>query len=312
MREGQRSTTPRALRRLAVATLVANVGIVVTGGAVRLTGSGLGCPTVPRCTDESLVPTRELGVHGAIEFGNRLLTWVVLLIAVATLVSAVRARRERPGLWKLALGLLLYVPVQAVIGAVTVLTRLNPWVVMLHFLASMPLIALATVLVRRTREGDGPARLVVPALLRRLAVAQLAVLGVVLYLGTVVTASGPHAGDRTARRTGLDLETVAQLHVDAVMVLVGLSVALLVAFLAVKAPPQVIRAASAFVAVELVQAALGFVQYVTDLPTVLVGLHMLGAALLVVAGTAVVLACRERAVAPQKVPAPRSAPALRA
>ena len=148
--EGQWSTAP-SLRRLAVASLVANVGIVVTGGAVRLTGSGLGCPTVPRCTEDSLVATRELGVHGAIEFGNRLLTWVVLLIAVATLVSAVRARGQRPGLWKLALALLLYVPLQAVIGAVTVLTHLNPWVVMLHFLASMPLIALATVLVRRTR-----------------------------------------------------------------------------------------------------------------------------------------------------------------
>ena len=151
-----------------------------------------------------------------------------------------------------------------------------------------------------------------PVLLRRLAAAQLAVLGAVLYLGTVVTASGPHAGDRTARRTGLDLETVAQLHVDAVMVLVGLSIALLVAFLAVKAPSQVTRAASAFVAVELAQAALGFVQYVTDLPVVLVGLHMLGAALLVVAGTTVVLACRERVEAPRGVPAPRSAPALRA
>jgi cytochrome c oxidase assembly protein subunit 15 len=251
-------------------------------------------------------------VHGAIEFGNRVLTWVLLGIILATVVAAVRARAQRPGLWKLTVALLLYVPLQAVIGAVTVLTHLNPWVVMLHFLASMPLIGLSVLLVRRTREGDAPPRLVVPRMLRTLAVAQLAVLGVVLYLGTVVTASGPHAGDRTARRTGLDLESVAQAHVDAVMLLLGLSVGLLVALRAVGAPQRATRAAAVFVGVEVLQGVVGFAQYFSDLPVLLVGLHMLGAALLAAAGTDVVLACRVRAGVAGPLPAPRTGEVLRA
>jgi cytochrome c oxidase assembly protein subunit 15 len=295
----------RTVRRLAIASVLANILIVVTGGAVRLTGSGLGCPTWPTCTDASWTPTSEYGIHGAVEFGNRLLTYVLGAVALATLVAAYRMRPARRDVRRLALALFLGIPAQAVLGGITVLTGLNPWTVMLHFSVSMVLIGLATVLVRRVGEGDEPARPVVSPLLRRLALAQLAVLAVVVYLGTVVTGSGPHAGDTKARRTGLDPETVSQFHADAVFVLVGLTIGLLVALRATDAPRAATRAVVVLLGLELAQGLIGYVQYFTDLPVVLVGLHMLGASVLVVAAVRVVLACRERGDRPV-VPAPRA------
>jgi cytochrome c oxidase assembly protein subunit 15 len=196
--------SPTQLRGFAIASLVANIAIVVTGGAVRLTSSGLGCPSWPTCTPDSLVPTSEYGVHGLIEYGNRILTFVVASVVLATLVAAYRARPPRRDVRRLALVLFLGIPSQGVIGGITVLTHLNPWTVMGHFLLSMVLVGLATVLVRRAGEGDDPPRVVVHPVLRRLALALLGVVAVVLSLGTVVTGSGPHAGDETARRTGLD------------------------------------------------------------------------------------------------------------
>lgn len=288
----------RTVRGLAVASLVSQVGIVVTGGAVRLTGSGLGCPTFPRCTEDSFVNTPEYGVHGFIEFGNRLLTFVLAAIALATLVAVWRMRPRRRDLVVPAVLLFLGIPVQALIGGVTVLTQLNPWVVMLHFVASAALIGIATVLVRRTREPAGPVRPVgggeAGVWLRRLAWVIVAVSYVVVYLGTIVTGSGPHAGDEGAQRTGLDAESVSQLHVDAVMLLLGLSVAAWFAAKAAGSPGQVARAAAVLVAVELAQGVVGFVQYFTGLPVVLVALHMLGACLLVVAAVALLLSTRER------------------
>jgi heme a synthase len=292
--DGVLRPTPGQLRGFAVAALIANITIVLTGGAVRLTSSGLGCPSWPTCTPDSLVPTPEHGIHGVIEYGNRILTFVVAMVMLATLVAAFRARPPRRDVRRLALALFLGVPAQGVIGGITVLTRLNPWAVMAHFLLSMVLVGLATVLVRRTAEGDDPPRLLVPPALHRLALAILGVVAVVLLLGTVVTGSGPHAGDRTARRTGLDPETVSQLHADAVFLLVGLSVALAVALAATGAPAPVRRAAAALVAVELAQGTVGFVQYATGLPIGLVGLHLLGAALIVVTAVRNVLAMRDR------------------
>jgi cytochrome c oxidase assembly protein subunit 15 len=296
----------RTVRRLAIASVLANILIVVTGGAVRLTGSGLGCPTWPTCTDASWTPTSEYGIHGAVEFGNRLLTYVLGAVALATLVAAYRMRPARRDVRRLALGLFVGIPAQAVLGGITVLTDLNPWTVMLHFSVSMVLIGLATVLFHRLGEGDDPARAVVLPLLRRLAIAQLGVLAVVVYLGTVVTGSGPHAGDVDARRTGLDPETVSQVHADAVFVLLGLTVALLVALRATSAPVAATRAVAILLTLEISQGLIGYVQYATGLPEVLVALHMLGASLLVIAAVHVVLACRERGAAPV-VPAPRAA-----
>ncbi|MFE7873841.1 heme A synthase [Micromonospora humida] len=281
------------LRRLAYASIVANVAIVVTGGAVRLTASGLGCPTWPRCTDASYTTTAEMGVHGVIEFGNRLLTFAVGAIALATLLAVLAHRPRRAGLTGLSVAVFLGIPAQAVIGGITVLTNLNPWVVGLHFLASMAVIAAAYALWRRIVDPDGPVVPVVPGPLRTLARLTTAVSVAVLVVGTWVTGSGPHAGDHGAARNGLDPETISQVHADGVFLLIGLSVALVLAFRAVGATGPA-RAALVLVAVELGQGLIGFVQYFTHLPGVLVAAHMLGSCLVLLATLAVLWSTRER------------------
>ncbi|SCF06239.1 cytochrome c oxidase assembly protein subunit 15 [Micromonospora purpureochromogenes] len=291
------------LRRLAYASIVANVAIVVTGGAVRLTASGLGCPTWPRCTDESYHTTAEMGVHGVIEFGNRLLTFAVGLIALATVLAVLAYRPRRKGLLGLAVAVFLGIPAQAVIGGITVLTNLNPWVVGLHFLASTAVIAAAYALWRRIKDPDGPAVAVVPGPLRTLAALTTVVSVAVLVVGTWVTGSGPHAGDGGAARNGLDPEQISQVHADAVFLLLGLSVALIFAFRGVGAAGPA-RAAVVLVAVELGQGVIGFVQYFTDLPALLVGAHMLGSCLVLLATLSVLWSTRERRPAP--VPATTS------
>ncbi len=291
-----------ALRRWAIASLIAQIGIVVTGGAVRLTGSGLGCPTFPSCTDESLVNTPELGIHGVVEFGNRTLTFVVGALALAVLIAALRAQPRRRSVVRLAAIVLLGVPAQALIGGVTVLTDLNPWVVMLHFMCSAVLIGVATALVRRIDEGDEAPRPVAGPWLRVHGAAVLVVAYVVLYLGTIVTGTGPHAGDPDSPRTGLDLEAVSQLHVDGVFLLLGLSVGFYLFARGVGAPQRTVRAALVLLAVEVSQGLVGAVQYATDLPQLLVGVHMLGAALLAAAATDVWLSTRDRGLPPALEP----------
>jgi cytochrome c oxidase assembly protein subunit 15 len=268
--------------RLALANAVANGAIVVTGGAVRLTGSGLGCPTWPRCTSESFVATPELAGHGVIEFGNRLLTFVLAAVAIATVVAVWRSGRR--DLRPLAVLTFLGIPAQALLGGITVLTGLDPWTVAAHFLVSIVLIALATVLWLRSREpGVGQPLLRRPLAL--LVAGTAAVTGVVLVLGTLVTGSGPHSGDvdandvPTGDRMGFDVELISQLHADAVFLLVGLTVALLVSLYATDAPGRVKRAARDLLIVQLAQGVVGYVQYFTDLPVALVLLHMLGAVL---------------------------------
>jgi cytochrome c oxidase assembly protein subunit 15 len=277
--------------RLAWASLVANIAIVVTGGAVRLTGSGLGCPSWPRCTEASaqepgsFVPHAELGAHGVIEFGNRMLTFVLVAVAITTLVAAWRLRPARRSLRRLALLLALGIPAQALIGGVTVLTDLNPWIVAGHLLVSMALISLAVVMIRRVGEGDGPALQVLARPGVVLVRMTYVLTWIVLYLGTVVTGSGPHAGDADAPRNGLDPQAMSQLHADGVFLLVGLTVGCLAVARAVGAPAAVVRAAAVLLGVELVQGTIGFVQYVSDLPEALVAAHLLGAAVLVAAAT---------------------------
>jgi cytochrome c oxidase assembly protein subunit 15 len=262
---------------VALANAIANGAIVVTGGAVRLTGSGLGCPTWPRCTDTSLVVTRELAGHGLVEFGNRMLTFVLTAVAIATVVVVFRSVRR--DLRRLAVLSLLGIPAQALLGGVTVLTGLNPWTVAAHFLVSMVLVGLATVLWLRSREpGVGQPLLRRPFVLLVSGIA--AVTAVVLVLGTVVTGSGPHSGDPRAGRTGFDPELVSQLHADVVFLLVGLTVALLVALYAIDSPARVRRAARDLLIVQLAQGLVGYVQYFTDLPIALVLVHMLGAVLI--------------------------------
>ncbi len=296
----------RFVRPLAWATLIANIVLVVTGGAVRLTGSGLGCPTWPRCTEESYVPHGELTLHAAIEFGNRMLTFVLVAVAVATFVSAWQTGSRR--LRRLALLLALGIPAQAVIGGITVLTDLNPWVVSFHLLCSLAIIGLAVRFLQVIDRPDAPA---VRGPVVGLAWAMLAATWVVLYLGTVVTGSGPHAGDLDTERNGLDPLQLSQLHADAVFLLLGLTLGLLAAVHETRpgsAGSEARRAVALLLGLELAQGAVGFVQYATDLPEILVGVHMLGAALISASATWALLAVRHPALRHpmlrERVPAP--------
>lgn len=278
----------RLLWPLAIANLFANIGIVVTGGAVRLTASGLGCPEWPRCTDSSYTPHDELGLHGAIEFGNRMLTFALAAVALLTFLAAWRAGHRRATRLSFLIG--LYVPAQAIIGGITVLTDLNPWVVAFHFLSSMVIIGLCVMLLDTLR---GPDRAEAPDGVRRLAWLVFAVGWLVLYLGTVVTGSGPHAGDLDAKRNGLDPQVMSHVHASAVYLLLALTLGLVVQAIRTRSE-QVRRAAGALLLLELAQGAVGFVQYFLDLPVGLVALHMLGAALTAAALAWIVLWSRPR------------------
>jgi cytochrome c oxidase assembly protein subunit 15 len=223
------------------------------------------------------VATPELAGHGVIEFGNRLLTFALTAVAIATVVVVFRSvRRDLRAL--AAIGF-LGIPAQALLGGITVLTGLNPWTVAAHFLLSMVLVAVATILWLRSREpGVGQPLLRRPFVLLVTGIA--AATAVVLVIGTVVTGSGPHSGDPEAGRTGFDPELVSQLHADVVFLLIGLTVALLVALYAIDSPARVRRATRDLLVIELAQGVIGYVQYFTDLPVALVLLHMLGAVLI--------------------------------
>ena len=298
---------PIWLRRMAIASLVANIAIVVTGGAVRLTGSGLGCPTWPRCTDDSFVARPELGTHGLIEYGNRLLTFVLVAVAVATLAVVWRHRPIRPRSRMFALLLFLGIPAQAVLGGITVLTDLNPWIVAGHLMLSMVLIALSVLLLRAVSGDASPTHTAgtadtaasgLPTAAVSLAWLVYLLVWAVLYAGTVVTGSGPHAGDADAPRNGLDPAAMSQLHADLVLLLLGLTVGLVLALRALGAPAGVLRAAQWLLGIELAQGLVGAVQYATDLPLLLVGAHLLGAAVLVAVATWALLSVRELAGRP--------------
>ncbi len=283
----------RPLRVALLVNLAAQIGIVLTGGLVRLTGSGLGCPTWPQCVPGSYTPVVEQpqGWHKDIEFGNRMLTFVVGVAAITALVLVWRfVRRSGAPRRLLVLGAapLLGVVAQAVLGGVTVLTGLSPATVAAHFLLSMVLVAASTVLYLAVVAPAGPAP--VRREIVRLGWGIAALAAVVLVLGTVVTGSGPHSGDaERPARFGFDPGTVSWLHADAVWLFVGLVVALVVA-LRLSSAPVASRRAVALLVVTLLQGAVGYVQYATDLPIALVAVHMLGAASLVVAVTAVVVA----------------------
>lgn len=295
---GWRERTAQWLFGLSVANLVANVAIILTGGAVRLTGSGLGCPTWPRCTDDSYVPHPELGIHGAIEFGNRMLTFVLVAVVVSCWVAALGHRAMtgagRPA--RLATVIALGVPAQAVIGGISVRTDLNPWVVALHLLVSLAMVALCVALLAEVKStwfprstGDS---------LHGLVQATYALVWLALYLGTVVTGSGPHAGDASVRRNGLDSAVVSHIHAAAVYTLVA--VTLLVVVLARRRGDRILmRAAGALLLVELAQGVVGVLQVQTGLPTLLVGLHLLGAALTIAAATRLLITAEQKTAAPE-------------
>ncbi len=277
---------PSLVRPILVANLVGEVAIVLTGGVVRLTGSGLGCPTWPECVPGSFnpVPEQAQGFHKLIEFGNRSLTGVVGVLALLALYAVWTHLPPRRPLHVVSLGIVAGVVVQAVVGGLAVRSTLNPATVAFHFLLSMVMVALATMLLRGAEDDvPAPRELLVSALVARLGWVTAAVAAVVLVLGTVVTGSGPHSGDAAQpARTGFDPQTVSWLHADVVMLFLGLVVAML---LAVRLTSDSARARATWrtvLLVTLAQGLVGYLQYFTRLPEVLVAVHMLGATLLVV------------------------------
>ncbi|WP_079084622.1 COX15/CtaA family protein [Streptomyces dysideae] len=286
---------PRTVQRAALAALVMSVVIVVTGGAVRLTGSGLGCPTWPKCTADSLTATSEMGLHGAIEFGNRMLTYV-LCAAVGWAIIAARSEKPyRRGLTKLGWAQFWVVMSNAVLGGIVVLVGLNPYTVAAHFVATSALIAVATVMWQRTREGDGAPRPLVGKSVQQLVWFLVAASVLLILVGTVVTGAGPHAGDSSeVERMPLDWETVSKVHAVLAWVVVTLTFALWFVLKAVDAPKGPLSRTGELFVILLAQGVIGYVQYFTDLPEILVGLHMLGSALTWIAVLRVLLALRER------------------
>jgi cytochrome c oxidase assembly protein subunit 15 len=248
--------------------------LVLTGGAVRLTGSGLGCPTWPECTPGSYTPVphqEEKQLHAWIEFGNRLLTFALLLAALLVVLNILITRRK--DLRLLAAGQVLGILGQGVLGGITVLTDLHPATVASHLLLSMLLIAGATSLYSRRHVPS--ARISAPTkTISVLSRAHVLVSFLVLILGTLVTGSGPHAGDEKSPRFGFDIQTVAWIHADAVIFLMGLTVA----FLVTASLAQVSkRAIYIFLGISLAQGAIGYLQYFTGIPEILVAAHLLGA-----------------------------------
>ncbi|MGJ9405098.1 heme A synthase [Nesterenkonia aurantiaca] len=314
----------RVTKVLAWATLVSNIGIILTGGAVRLTASGLGCPEWPRCTPDSWVATQEMGLHGAIEFGNRLLTYVLVLICALMFFALLRLRRSHRPLFRMSLIILAGIPLQAVIGGITVWTNLNPWIVALHFLLSAALVMVATMLLNRIRlelrtareagQGSGQDSPAAPgaqlqgvagvrmshgasdAVTSAMAPVILASTWVSVFLGTVVTGTGPHAGDPGSPRHLFDPDLVTRMHVVPVYVLCFAAIALLVRQYRISTAPNQRRSAWWLMIVIIAQGVIGYVQHFTGLPIILVGLHMLGSALLVVMATAVFDSYRARYV----------------
>ncbi len=286
---------PRTVQRAALAALVMAVVIVVTGGAVRLTGSGLGCPTWPKCTDDSITNTSEMGIHGVIEFGNRMLTYV-LSAAVGWAIIAARSQKpRRRSLTRLGWAQFWVVMGNAVLGGIVVLVGLNPYTVAAHFLLSTALIAVATVMWQRTREGDSEPRPLVGKSVQQLVWALVAVTALLIAVGTVVTGAGPHAGDSSeVERIPLDWENITRLHAVLAWVVVTLTFALWFVLRAVDAPKGPLHRTRDLFLVLLGQGAIGYIQYFTDLPEVLVGLHMLGSCLVWIATLRVLLSLRER------------------
>jgi cytochrome c oxidase assembly protein subunit 15 len=274
------------LPRILLGNLVVEVLIVVTGGLVRLTGSGLGCPTWPQCVPGSFtpVPHQAEGYHRFIEFGNRTLTGLVGFVALLVVYAVWRWAASRRDLLVPAFVVLGGVVVQAVLGGITVRTGLNPLTVAAHFLVSMVLVGASAFLVFREPSPSGRRALVVPQLVERLGWATCAVAAVVLALGTVVTGSGPHSGDADEpARFGLDPRSVSWLHADAVMLFVGLVVAVWLAARLTGATSMPARAWAGVFAVTVAQGVVGYTQYFTGLPWGVVLVHMLLATLLVVA-----------------------------
>jgi cytochrome c oxidase assembly protein subunit 15 len=296
-------SSDRLLRVFAWAAVITNGLIAVTGATVRVTGSGLGCKSWPECQPGTLTPeyrTGMAGVHQAIEFTNRSLTSVVLIASLGTFVLLWLHRPRRAAVLRIALVGPIGVLFQAIWGGVVVGQELIWWTVAPHMLVSLLLVTFALVTAVRIGEPDVPARLLVPHPLRLLALGTLAVLTALCVAGTLVTAAGPHAGDIDTPRLGLPVRTLAQVHADLMFCYLGLLTALTVGFLAVRAGRRLQRRGWLLVAVTASQGLLGLVQYAIGVPEALVVAHVLGAVLVVLAATWMVLGTRQRTEVPEQ------------
>ena len=302
--------------RILQANVFAQSAIVVTGAIVRVTSSGLGCPTWPECVAGSIAPTSEQtqAWHKWVEFGNRMLTTVLVLVAIGAIL-AIRAHnknlRQKTGnapkdLLRLAIGCFVGIFVQAILGGITVLTGLNPLTVGAHFLVSIALISLAVVLLWRARESGATqvkAKQPISPIVSRGLQLQLGLALTVITLGTLVTGTGPHAGDSAKiTRLPFDPRVISWIHADAVLLFMGLVAGLLIALLATRAESSVTRNCVIVLCVGLAQGLIGYVQYFTGLPWVLVAFHVAGACMLWIASLRLVLSAEtDRFQLPEKV-----------
>jgi cytochrome c oxidase assembly protein subunit 15 len=261
--------------------------IIGTGGAVRLTGSGLGCPTWPTCTPDSLVPTEELSYHSLIEFGNRMMTGVVGIVALVLLVLVWRIRRERRDLFVLAFIVGAGVVAQAIVGGITVWTGLNPFIVGFHYVSSLLLVCVCAAFIVRMDATPGPRELAVPGWYAGLTHATTGVLALTIVFGILTTGAGPHSGDAAAGRNGFEAELLEHVHAWPGYALLALTVALLIGAWRLRLPT--LRWTVVLLAAELVQIAVGLYQARNGLPPLAVGVHMVLAALTAATMTVVVL-----------------------
>jgi cytochrome c oxidase assembly protein subunit 15 len=280
---------PRALRWGTTAALVVSILIVLGGGVVRVTGSGLGCPTWPTCEGSSIAPIPAMGIHAIIEFGNRMLT-TVLIGAVGWAIVAARLQKHRDRmLTRLAWSMFWLVVINAIAGGITVLMQLNPWVVALHFLLAMGLLATATLTWHRTR-WRGAEGSTAPAAARALARVLLVATGALVVVGTLVSGSGPHSGDTAAvPRMDLDWTAVVLIHAGLAMIVIALTIALYLALRRIQDAALARRTTLVFFVVLVAQGAIGGVQSLIGIPALLVALHLLGAALVWVGAIRVLL-----------------------
>jgi heme A synthase len=294
------SPTPTSMRRLALASVVADTMIMSTGAAVRLSSSGLGCPDWPRCSAADVVASKNAGqtlLNTWIEFSNRLLNFPLVIIAGLVFIAAWRFRPDgarRRDLFWLGVTQPAGVIAQAVIGGIVVLTKLNPAAVSVHFLVSASIVAAAVTLHVRCTEGSGPPVLVVRRDLRLIATALVAVTAVMLAAGTVVTGTGPLAGHADTPRYKFPLEGVTQLHADIGWLLCGLTVALVLGLRVSGAPPRAMRAGWIVICALLLQGMIGYIQYFNHLPAGLVWVHVTGAVLVWIAVLRLFFATRDR------------------
>lgn len=286
------------LKKLLALNVITQIGIVITGGLVRVTSSGLGCPTWPECVEGSITPTstQTEAWHKYVEFGNRLLTFVVSLIALLVIIAVRKSKFNRPDLILLSYGTLAGIFAQAILGGITVITKLNPITVSAHFLLSIILIAIAFNLYWRATELNKIEKPnSIPLVIRQGAILLTIVSFVLIVVGTLVTGTGPHAGDSSQiTRLPFDPREITWLHADLVLLFIGLTVGLLIAAISSKLNTQIIKALKTLLVISLVQGLIGYTQYFTGLPWVAVALHIAGACLVWVAALQVLLSTNKR------------------